>query len=101
MQASVVLSSDEANSSLEKGPPPRSELVQDFLHHSPPILNTAETSTVRKGLLWSQRDRLFSRWKERYFVLTREYLNCFKKGANRISEMGEFLYKVNNLVLKI
>ena len=46
--------------------------------------------------MWTQRDKLFSRWKERYFVLTREYLNCFKKGTSRISEMGEFLYKVRN-----
>lgn len=52
------------------------------------------SATLRKGLLWTQRDKLFSRWKERYFVLTRDYLNCFKKGTSRLSEMGEFLYKV-------
>jgi hypothetical protein len=34
------------------------------------------------------------RWKERYFVLTTDYLQCFKKGTSRISEMGPFLYKV-------
>ena len=28
-------------------------------------------TTVRKGLLWQQRDKLFSRWKERYFILTK------------------------------
>lgn len=53
------------------------------------------SATLRKGLLWVQRDKLFSRWKERYFVLTADYLNCFKKGTSRISEMGEFLYKVH------
>jgi len=53
------------------------------------------SATLKKGLLWVQRDKLFSRWKERYFVLTADYLNCFKKGSSRISEMGEFLYKVN------
>ncbi len=52
------------------------------------------SSTLKKGLLWAQRDKLFSRWKERYFVLTKDYLNCFKKGTSRVSEMGEFLYKV-------
>ena len=41
-----------------------------------------------------QRDRIFSRWKERYFVLTRDYLQCFKKGSSRISEMGGFIFKI-------
>ena len=52
-------------------------------------------STLRKGLLWQQRDKIFSRWKERFFVLTPDYLNCFKRGTSRISEMGEFLFKVS------
>ena len=54
--------------------------------------------TVRKGLLWVQRDKIFSRWKERYFVLTEDYLNCFKRTSDnaRMSEMGEFLFKVSN-----
>ena len=25
---------------------------------------------VRRGLLWQQKDRFFSRWKERFFILT-------------------------------
>lgn len=49
---------------------------------------------LRKGLMWQQRDRIFSRWKERYFVLTRDYLQCFKKGSSRISEMGGFIFKI-------
>ena len=52
--------------------------------------------TLRKGLLWQQRDKIFSRWKERFFVLTPDYLNCFKRGTSRISEMGEFLFKVSH-----
>ncbi|XP_037959697.1 uncharacterized protein LOC119689037 [Teleopsis dalmanni] len=50
----------------------------------------------KRGILWQQRDRLFSRWKERYFVLTRDYLNCFKKatGNNRLSDMGKFIFKI-------
>ncbi|XP_076307059.1 uncharacterized protein LOC143223247 [Tachypleus tridentatus] len=55
-----------------------------------------DASTLKKGLLWQQRDKFFSRWKERYFVLTRDYLACFKKGAKvGMSEMGSFLYKIN------
>ena len=55
---------------------------------------TASACTLRKGLLWQQRDKIFSRWKERFFVLTPDYLNCFKRGTSRMSEMGEFLFKV-------
>lgn len=51
---------------------------------------------IKRGLLWQQRDKLFSRWKERYFILTRDYLHCFRRasGSDRISEMGQFLFKV-------
>lgn len=51
---------------------------------------------MKKGLLWQHRDKLFSRWKERYFILTRDYLLCFKRAssADKISEMGQFLFKV-------
>ncbi|KAF5290784.1 hypothetical protein FQA39_LY14627 [Lamprigera yunnana] len=51
---------------------------------------------IKKGLLWQQRDKLFSRWKERYFILTRDYLHCFRRasGSDRISEMGQFLFKI-------
>ena len=55
------------------------------------------SSTVRKGLLWQQRDKIFSQWKERYFILTPDYLQCFKKGTSRITEMGEFIFKVNGI----
>ncbi|XP_058056314.1 uncharacterized protein DDB_G0283357-like [Anopheles bellator] len=44
------------------------------------------------------RDRLFSRWKERYFILTRDYLNCFKRAtgsaSEKISDMGQFIFKI-------
>ena len=58
----------------------------------------SSSSTVRKGLLWQQRDKIFSQWKERYFILTPDYLQCFKKGTSRITEMGEFIFKVNILL---
>ena len=50
---------------------------------------------VRKGIIWHQRDRLFSRWKERFFILTADYFHCFKKDCSKLSEMGEFLFKVS------
>jgi hypothetical protein len=54
------------------------------------------TAPLKKGMLWQQRDKLFSQWKERYFILTPDYLQCFKKGSSRITEMGEFIFKVRN-----
>eukprot|EP00096_Caligus_rogercresseyi_P015970 TRINITY_DN846_c0_g3_i1.p1 TRINITY_DN846_c0_g3~~TRINITY_DN846_c0_g3_i1.p1 ORF type:complete len:645 (+),score=231.04 TRINITY_DN846_c0_g3_i1:219-2153(+) len=53
-----------------------------------------DTSTLKKGLLWQQRDKLFSRWKERYFILSPDYLHCFKRRTSRITEMGEFIFKI-------
>ena len=64
------------------------------------------------GLLWQQKDRFFSRWKERFFILTQvllnindnfekllklfqDYLHCFKKESSRITEMGGFIFKVS------
>lgn len=52
---------------------------------------------LRKGVLLQARDRLFSRWKERYFVLTRDYLACFRRGSTKYSEMGSFIFKVREL----
>ena len=49
---------------------------------------------VKKGLMWVQQDKLFSRWKERFIILTPDYLQFFKKGSSKISEMGNFLFKV-------
>ena len=31
-----------------------------------------------QGFLWIQRDKLFSRWKDRFVVLTKEEILCFK-----------------------
>jgi len=53
-----------------------------------------ENSTLKKGTLWQQKDKLFSRWKERFFILTKDYLQCFKKGTSRITEMGAFIFKI-------
>ena len=54
--------------------------------------NSAAGSQLKKGILWQQRDKIFSRWKDRFFVLTNDYLQCFKKGSSRITEMGGFIY---------
>jgi len=54
----------------------------------------ANERIVKKGLMWVQQDKLFSRWKERFIVLTPEYLQFFKKSTSKISEMGNFIFKM-------
>lgn len=61
--------------------------------------NNCNDSTIKKGLLWQMKDGgFFSRWKERYFILTKDYLTCFKKSSSNLSflgsEMGSFAYKL-------
>ena len=60
------------------------------------LFDTQESSLVRKGLLWVMRDRMFCRWHERYCILTRNYLHCFKKATETsLTQMGNFLFKVS------
>jgi hypothetical protein len=33
--------------------------------------------------------------QERFFILTTDYLHCFKRGAAKNTEMGEFIFKVS------
>ena len=93
-------SSDTTSSSITGTSPLANKLAISMVANDP--------STLKKGLLWQQRDRFFSRWKERYFVLTKDYLTCFKKGSKvGMSEMGSFMYKVmpffnhNNCITKL
>ena len=37
---------------------------------------------------------MYLRWKERFFILTNDYFHCFKKGSFKVTEMGEFIFKV-------
>ena len=76
----------------------------------------SEDSRLKRGLLWQLKNggSLFSRWKERYFILTPDYLSCFKKRnqsslASKFtsfnlsntpsikSDMGSFSYKLKLL----
>lgn len=75
--------------------PQQSGLFEDSPN---PVTNSATTTTTttttKKGILWQQRDKIFARWKERFFVLTKDYLQCFKKGTSRLTEMGGFIYGI-------
>lgn len=90
---------DRTESQTDRSPSLTDLLIQESKH-----LLTQETifqedgivsvPALRKGVLLQARDRLFSRWKERYFVLTRDYLACFRRGSTKYSEMGSFIFKV-------
>ncbi|CAG0885683.1 unnamed protein product [Darwinula stevensoni] len=52
-------------------------------------------SVMRKGVLSMQRDRLMSRWQERFFILVPDYLACFKRKKHTGSDMGAFQFKLS------
>lgn len=70
------------------------------------MLPNCNDSTMKKGLLWQMKDGggFFNRWKERYFILTKDYLTCFKKSSSNLSflgsEMGSFAYKLKLLEIE-
>jgi hypothetical protein len=65
------------------------------------------TSCLKKGVVAVQRDRVLSRWRDRYFMLMPDYLACFKKASSTpgvrgggfpsASGMGSFQFKVSYL----
>jgi len=59
---------------------------------SPGLL--ASDTCIRKGVMWVQQEKLFSRWKERFIILTPSYLHIFKKSTSRLSDMGTFVNKI-------
>ena len=68
-----------------------------------------------RGVVWLHRDKVFSRsvsslasqleiiptsnyyfsWKERFIVVTKDYLQCYKRVATEASQMGPFLHQVD------
>ncbi|BES89252.1 Hypothetical protein domain [Nesidiocoris tenuis] len=75
----------------------------DLTSYCPSVISVGrEIHAIKKGLLWQTRERLFSRWKERYFILTKDYLHCFKRssGVHNISPMGQFIFKVKLVELE-
>ncbi|XP_014253464.1 uncharacterized protein LOC106668842 isoform X1 [Cimex lectularius] len=78
------------------------EVSEDSSLQSSVVSAGREMHAIKRGLLWQQRDRIFSRWKERYFILTKDYLHCFKRssGLHNISPMGQFIFKVKLVELE-
>ncbi|GAB6028416.1 hypothetical protein CHUAL_002576 [Chamberlinius hualienensis] len=87
------------NNSNMSGVPLRVAMVRQGIGHRICYLSPHEEKenfAVKKGLLWIQRDKLFSRWNERYFILTKDYLACFKKSSKiASSDMGGFIFKLS------
>ena len=54
---------------------------------------------LHRALMWVQKGKLLSRWKERFIVITEEYIQCFKKGMAQLSQMGDFMFQVNIKVM--
>ena len=50
--------------------------------------------------MWVQKGKLLSRWKERFIVITEEYIQCFKKGLAQLSQMGDFIFQVNWIIVE-
>ena len=50
--------------------------------------------SLMQSIMWVQREKVFSRWKERVVVITQDYLQCFKKGSAQLSNVAHFLLKV-------
>lgn len=56
--------------------------------------STKNSSTLIRGVMWIHRDRYFSRWKERFIVVTRDFLQCYKRVVTEASQMGPFIHQI-------
>jgi len=62
---------------------------------SPPSYSdTSSAFPLHRALMWVQKGKLLSRWKERFIVITEEYIQCFKKGLAQLSQMGDFMFQI-------
>jgi len=92
-------------------PGPRGDPCLQKAARAPSVTDTSEMSTatsaasgsagllpsdtcIRKGVMWVQQEKMFSRWKERFIILTTSYLHIFKKSTSRLSDMGTFVNKI-------
>ena len=47
-----------------------------------------------QGKLWHRRERIFSTWKERFFILSSTHLHCYKKCPVSLGTSGLLLFQV-------
>lgn len=60
---------------------------------APSFSNSSNSFPLHRSLMWVQKGKLLSRWKERFIVITEEYIQCFKKGLAQLSQMGDFIFQ--------
>ena len=53
-----------------------------------------EKISLLKGMLWHKTDKMFSRWKERFFILTPNHLQCYKQCPISTDDLILFTFKV-------
>jgi len=73
----------------------RSKRKKSFRSQSQPVQyskNYQEANFSKKGVLWQQKDSIFSRWKERYFVLNNDALLTFEKEPSE--DMKSSIHKI-------
>ena len=68
------------------------------LLHSEKMDLVSNPNLILQGVFWLLKDRIFCKWKERFFILTESYLMCFKKKPSIVMDIGELVFKVFNYV---
>merc|ERR1719150_3205738 len=75
-------------------PPPAEDCGPVSLPALSSLLQQVRSSALMRGVVWTHREKVFSRWKERFIVVTKDYLQCYKKVATEASQMGPFLHQI-------
>ena len=62
-------------------------------------ISIEERKLTKEGFLWQQRDKVFSRWKERFFILNKEYLLSFRKPSADTTLKNKIFKVINRFTL--
>ena len=49
---------------------------------------------IIRGLMWLHQEKMFSKWKEKFLVVTKDYIQIYKKGSVEGTQMGDFQFQV-------
>jgi len=64
--------------------------IRDFNHQN-------EHFPLLKGMLWQKKERIFSRWKERFFILTPKYIQCYEKSPVHSNDSSLFQVALSSI----
>jgi len=75
----------------------REEPVREAVRRPLSYIETSPSlpSPLLKGLVWQQGSGIFSRWRERFLVLTKDCIRCHKKSSSSCSEYGALLFTLS------